>query len=74
MQGCWRAARQGVGSLPVLCGTRWDVQGTKAVVGTMHRKLERAEGRQAAGGREPLRSTQGCKQAAGGFSAELGPA
>lgn len=45
-----------------------------AAVGTMHRKLERAAARYAAGGRELLCFTKGYTQAGGGSSAELGPA
>lgn len=43
-----------------------------AAVGTMHRKLEQAAARHAAGGRELLRSTEVCTQTGGGSSAMLG--
>lgn len=76
MWGCSRggeAGHRGAGSLAVR--RTGDAQGTVvAAVGTMHRKLEREAGRHAAGGREPLRSTEGCTQAGGGSSAEPGTA
>lgn len=72
-----RAVRQGAGTgvwRAWLCGALGDAQGMVVAVGTMHRKLERAAARHAAGGRELLCSTKGCTQAGGGSSAELGPA
>lgn len=56
------------------CGAGGCAGNGGAVMGTMHRKLERAAARHAAGGREMLRSTEGCMKAGGGSSAQLGPA
>lgn len=67
--------RWGIGSLAVWCTEGVGCAGNGgAVMGTMHRKLERAAARHAAGGREMLRSTEGCTKAGGGSSAELGAA